>query len=507
MDLSRRSLLGIGAVSLINPALALSRSNPTWKSKKPKNIIFCVADGMAIQVPTMVDYLQQLTAGKRSYLAALLEEDYVRVAFQETRSLSSIVTDSSAAASSWGSGRRIWNGMTNMYPDKTKLRTLTEIMSEAGVKCGLVTTTTATHATPSGFAVCSISRSLEEEIALSYLKSGVSVLMGGGDRFFNPAKRKDKVDAYTKFQEAGFSVAKTMTELEKLPDGKILGIFSDSHVPYTIDRINTPELMATVPPLAAMAKKAIASLNTGSNGFLLQIEGGKVDHAGHANDVSGILNEQLDFEEAVRVAVEFALRDGETLVIITADHATGGPSLNGDGPEYFDSSAGLASVAKMKASVSNVLDRIGKSTDLKTIKDVVEGSLAIKLTDADAQSIADTIDNKNPFKASKFMNWKGGAVGAILSNYCKVGWTSGNHTCDHVLVAALGPGSEKIAGVVPNTKFFDLMLELKDLKWSNPTMTFEDAQKHMKNLKEGDGGLFASFEEDTPHGASHRGML
>lgn len=508
MDLSRRALLGLGAVSLVNPAVALNRIPTNWKGKKPKNIIFCVADGMAIQVPSMVDYFTQVTQGHRSYLATLMEEDYAVLAFQETRSLSSIVTDSSAAASTWGSGRRIWNGMTNMYPDKTKLRTLTDVMSSAGVKCGLVTTTTATHATPSGFAVCSISRSLEEEIALSYLTSGVDVLMGGGDKFFNPEKRKDKVDAYAKFRAAGFHVVKNREQLSSVEKGKVLGIYSDSHVPYTVDRNNSEELTRTVPPLADMVKTAIKCLNTGSNGFLLQIEGGKVDHAAHANDVAGMINEQIDFEAAVKVAIDFALKDGETLVIITADHSTGGPSLNGDGTEYFDSTAGLASVGNMKASVTNVIDKFGTTTDRSTVQDVVQSKLGIKLTTEDADGIVAIHNGDKPFKLARFLNWKGGGIGAILGNYCKVTWTSGNHTCDHVLVTSIGPGSEKVHGIIPNHTFFDIMLDMKGLSWSNPKMTFEEAQRHMKNLKEekdGDLPLFA--EEDTPHGASHLGLL
>jgi len=490
----------------VSPALAFD-TRPVIHRKKPKNIIFCVADGMAIQVPTMVDYIRQLTAGEHSYLASLLQQGYTQIAFQETRSLSSVVTDSSAAASTWGSGRRIWNGMTNMYPDKTKLRTLTEIMSEAGVRCGLVTTTTMSHATPSGFAVCSISRGLEEEIVLSYLKSGVDVLFGGGDKFFNPAKRKDKVDAYGRFASAGFKIARNKGELAAFQgSGKHLGIFSDSHLPYSIDRMNSASLTRDVPTLAEMTRKAIDLLKGGSNGFLLQVEGGKVDHACHGNDLPGAIYEQIDFEEAVKAAVEFAIADGETLVIITSDHATGGPSLNGDGPEYFDSTGALARIPAMKASVSTVTGLFGRNVKRDRVQDVVLEKLAIKLSNSEADAIASIHNGGTPFKNARFYNWKGGGIGAILGNHMKVTWTSGNHTCDHVLVAAVGPGSEAIRGIVPNVKFFDLMLGMKELSHSNPTMGFLEAQRHMRNLKTEDDGAMA-LELDTAHGASHHGLI
>lgn len=491
---------------MVNAAHALPRREGIWSVKKPKNIIFMVADGMAASVPTMSDYFQQLTKGHRSYWAELMGMDYAVNALQETRSLSSIVTDSSAASSTWGSGRRIWNGMVNMYPDKTPLRPLSDIMSSMGVKCGLVTTTTITHATPAGFAVSCVHRGLEGTIAQNYMKSGVSVLMGGGNQFFDPAKRADKMDLYGKFASWGFEVAKDRDAMLSHKSGKLLGIFANSHLPFTIDRDNSPELQKQVPTLAEMTAKAIDLLKGGRNGFLLQVEGGKVDHGAHANDVGATFFDMMAFEDAVKVAVDFALADGETLVIITSDHATGGPSLNGDGTEYFDSTAGLKSLGDMKASVGVVIDAFGKDADKATVQDIVQAKLGIKLSADEAEAISSINKGVSPFKVAKFYGSKSSGIGAILGNHCRVTWTSGNHTCDHVLVTAVGPGSEKIHGVVKNTHFFDLMLEMKDTKWSNPTMTFEEAAKHMKNLKEGDSGG-APLIAETPEDLSHAGLL
>lgn len=506
MDLSRRSLLGLGALSLVDAAYALPRREGVWNRKKPKNIIFMVADGMAASVPTMSDYFQQLTKGHRSYWAELMGQEYAVNALQETRSLSSIVTDSSAASSTWGSGRRIWNGMVNMYPDKTELRTLTDLMSSAGVRCGLVTTTTATHATPAGFAVTCISRDREQTIAENYLKSGISVLMGGGNRFFDPAKRGDKKDLYADFEKAGFKVVKDRGAMLSHGSGKLLGIFSDSHLPFTVDRDNNPDLVKKVPTIAEMTAKAIDLLKGGSNGFLLQVEGGKVDHGAHANDVAAMFYDMMAFEEAVKVAIDFALADGETLVIITSDHATGGPALNGDGTEYFDSTAGLTSLGNMKASVGEVISAFGKEADQALVSDVVKTKLGISLTDEEASIVAGINKGETPFSPAKFLKSKSSAIGAILGNHCRVTWTSGNHTCDHVLVTAVGPGSDKVHGVVRNTSFFDIMLDMKELKWSNPTMSFEDAAKHMKNLKDG-GGMPEAAEAITPDELSHYGLL
>jgi alkaline phosphatase len=493
-SVSRRSLLTLGAAGLASIPLArIEAFQPqAWKGKRPKNIIFCVADGMALQVVTMANHYQQMTEGKHSFWTELMERPDVATGFQDTRSLSSIVTDSAAAAGAWGSGRRQWNGQINVYPDGTKLRTLYNIAQEAGIKTGLVTTTTMTHATPSGFAVVIDNRDREADIAAQHLTNNVDVLLGGGDKFFNAEKRKDKRDLYKEFAAKGYQVVKDRNSLLGLKSGKILGIFSDSHVPFSVDRMNDVSIQTQVPTLAEMAKTAIENLKGGKNGFILQIEGGKVDHAGHANDIAGQIHDQIDFEDAVKVAIEFAEKDGETLVIITSDHATGGPSLNGAGEEYGDTTKGFASIAGIKASFGPIFDAIGKKPTASMVQDVIREKMTYGLKEAEAQAIADTIQGKSPFGLLELQKAPQSVLALILQNYHKVGYTSLNHTSDHVLVSAFGPGSQYCHGMTNNFEFFNLMLAAKGLKHENPPqMTFEEAAKHMEKNKD---AVFAELE-------------
>ena len=494
MSVSRRSLLTLGATGLASIPLArIEAFEPQkWKGKRPKNIIFCVADGMALQVVTMANHYQQMTEGKHSFWTELMERPDVATGLQDTRSLSSIVTDSAAAAGAWGSGRRQWNGQINVYPDGTKLRTLYNIAQEAGVKTGLVTTTTITHATPSGFAVVIDNRDREADIAAQHLTNNVDVLLGGGDKFFNASKRKDNRDLYKEFAAKGYQVVKDRNSLLGLKSGKILGIFSDSHVPFSVDRMNDVSIQTQVPTLAEMAKTAIENLKGGKNGFILQIEGGKVDHAGHANDIAGQIHDQIAFEDAVRVAIEFAEKDGETLVIITSDHATGGPSLNGAGEEYGDTTKGFASVAGIKASFGPIFDAIGKKPTAGMVQDVIREKMTYGLKEAEAQAIADTIQGKSPFGLLDLQKAPQSVLALILQNYHKVGYTSLNHTSDHVLVSAFGPGSQYCHGMTNNFEFFNIMLAAKGLKHENPPqMTFEEAAKHMEKNKD---AVFAELE-------------
>ncbi|MBX3119716.1 MAG: alkaline phosphatase [Fimbriimonadaceae bacterium] len=479
MKLSRRNLLAAGSAGFAGSLLGIPKlAHAQRPGKKAKNIIFCVSDGMAASVPTMATQLSEMMNGSASYWSWLMRQDFVVNGLQDTRSLSSLVTDSSAASSTWGSGRRIWNAQVNMYPDGTKLRPIADIMHEAGVRTGLVTTATITHATPAGFGVAIESRGLEGKIAELYLDNKLDVLMGGGDKFFNPAKRKDKMDLYAKYASAGYKVVKTSDELKGLKAGKILGIFNDSHVPYSVDAMNSEEISRVTPTLAEMAMTAIDNLKGGSNGFLLQIEGARIDHACHGNDLAGAIYDQLAFEEAVKVAIEFAQADGETLVVITADHATGGINLNGSGDEYFDSTGGLRTLLGMKCSYGPLSSALGSKAKASHVKDVMESKLGLKMSTEDAQLIADATDGKSPFGGSIFMRGLNATLGMVIGNYSKTGWTCLNHTNEYVITTAYGPGMEQFAGLCDNVDYFNYMLASKDLKWENPRqMTFEEAMK------------------------------
>jgi alkaline phosphatase len=486
MGISRRSVLGAGATALGASLLSFpaNAAKPQKLKKRPKNIIFCVVDGMATQTMAMADQFQRIHLGHPSYWATLLGQDDVTTGWQITSSLNSLVTDSSAGSSSWGSGRHIWNGQTNEFPDGTKLRTINSLMREAGVRTGLVTTTTMTHATPSGFAINIWNRDLEAKIAELYLDADIDVLLGGGNRYFDGSKRSDKRDMYAAFKAKGYDIARSKAELEASKGKKVLGIFSESHTPFSVDRIADSSLNAVTPSLADCVGAALERLKGSPKGFLLQIEAGKVDHGGHANDLAALLYDQMAGEEAFRVAIEFARQDKDTLVVITADHATGGPSLNGAGAEYIDSTAGLQTLAGMKASYEVIRKALGTGFDSTKVKDVTNEWLGIELTSEEANAVVDASKNASPFKVSDFLKSWNGTYATVLGNHSKVLWTSQNHTSEHVMVTAVGPGSEWFRGLTTNIEMFDFLIGTKGLKWSNPTMDFETARRHYATLEE-----------------------
>lgn len=478
MTLSRRSLLGVGAAGLVGiPALSFSAGAPKSR-RKPKNIIYCVSDGMPISITTLVNSYHQAKFGKLSPWMELMTDPEAVNGAQRTSSLSSLVTDSAAASSSWGSGVHIWNGALNMLPDGRPLKSLFQLLQPKGVLTGLVTTATITHATPAGFSINSQKRDDEAGIAQRYLELQPHVLMGGGARFFVPTSRSDKKDLPAEFQKLGYTYVKNRRELLDAKGGKLIGLFSPSHMPYTIDVLNTPGMTLSTPTLADMSRAAIRELSKGSNGFLLQIEGAKIDHAGHANDIGAMIYEQIAFEEAVKAALEFAREDGETLVVITADHCTGGPALNGIGSEYGDSTAGLEKVFGFTSSQGPMFDAIGSKPTAADVQGIVEAKMSIKLTSEEAGFVAMIAGGEKA--GPGFSGDKGAALAMVLKKYTGIGWTSQNHTSDHTLVTAFGPGAEAFGGYTENISHFGKILSAWGVKHSNPTMSFADAKTHME---------------------------
>ncbi|MCO5295410.1 MAG: alkaline phosphatase [Fimbriimonadaceae bacterium] len=485
-EVTRREILlggatAWGAAALSPLSLAQARS-----PKRARNVIFCVSDGMSAGVPTMVDHLSLTNRGRNSYWGWLMQQPFATNGLQDTRSLNSLVTDSSAASSAWGSGRHIWNGQVNMFPDGTKLATLAQLLHDKGVRVGLASTATITHATPAGFAVNCMSRDDEAAIAERYLADeAVDVLLGGGARFFDASSRKDKRDLTGEFARLGFEVCRSRGELLSSTNQRLLGLFASGHVPYTVDRQNSPQLNATVPTLAEMTGIAIDRLSSGSDGFVLQVEGARIDHGAHSNDLAAALYDQMEFEEAVKIAVDFAQKDGQTLVVVTSDHGNGNPGLNGAGAEYIDSTAGLLLVNNMRASYGELFAKIPQRFTATQLQDAVKEWLGIELTAAEADAVVAAGGGASPFKESIFYRSLNATLAVILGNHTKVTWTSTNHTSDHVLVTAIGPGREAFAGLTQNTSMFDIILAAKGLKHSNPTMTFEQAKPLYEKWKSG----------------------
>lgn len=458
----RRFLKGstlLSGLAVMSPTVIFSNDleSISKKNKKAKNIIFLISDGMSTGTLQMANLYSQNILNKNGNWMNLYAENKVSRALMDTASASSAVTDSAAASSSFGGGYRVRNGVLNVGPNGEKYLPIWQKFKNAGKKAGCVTTVTITHATPAGFCVNSDSRNAENEIAEMYAGLGLDVLMGGGDEFFNPDKRSDKKDIYKIYQEKGYQVVKDKTELGNLKKGaKTLGVFSTGALPYSIDRTNITELQHT-PTLAEMSKAAIDQMKDHKDGFVLLIEGGKVDWAAHANDIAALIHDQLAFDEAVKTAIDFAEKDTETLVIITTDHGNANPGLiyGTDATKKFNS------IADYKYTNEYILNAIHSNFNLQQIKDWIYQTNKISLSDQEAQHLLDFYSGLEKMEDGLY-NYKKlpfKAYSEIQKKHNNIGWISMDHSGDYVELAAFGPGSELLKPFVKNTDMHYLMLE------------------------------------------------
>jgi alkaline phosphatase len=418
-----------------------------------KNVIFMVSDGMNHGALSLARQFRSVTGGPETHWTRLYREQPIVRSLVETFSANSCVTDSAAAASAWGGGKKVDNGVINILPDESEVEPLHLKLQKAGRKTGLVSTATITHATPAGFAVNVASRGEEDAIAAQYLERRVDVLLGGGQKFFSP-------DLKGKYVAAGYEVVESKDALAALAaDGgkPLLGIFSESHLPFTVDHLNVPELQAAVPTLAEMTKVALDRLAPAPDGFFLLVEGARIDHAGHANDAAASIHDQLAFDDAIGTVLTFVEKNPDTLVVITTDHGCGGIQMNGVSGE-----AGQGIGPGLYNASNLAFDRLrGFERSIEWMKqNGVSGLSGPPLGEALAKYTGLTLTG-DQIKAAQGLKEP---LEDIYQAHTGIGWTSGNHTGELVEFCAFGPGSRGIPAFMHLSEGHDLILNAFGLK-------------------------------------------
>lgn len=470
---TRRGLLGLGA------GAAAFWGAGTWAGcgpgdRRPKQVIFLVPDGMSSGVPAMAESFSQLVRREGTHWHSLLRSGRASLGFFDMASQNSLVTDSAAAASAWGSGRRVPNGLVNQYADGTLLTPLVPLLHERGKAAGLVTTARITHATPAGFCATVPHRDQEDRIAEQYLVHRPRVLLGGGSKHFDPAVRKDGRDLVGEFSAAGYSRVTDRSGLQQTESDHVLGLFSPDHMPYAIDRLQDGRQQEALPALSEMTAKALELLGRGGNGFFLMVEGARVDHAAHANDAAGLLWEQLAFDDAIGVALAFQKRNPETLVVIGSDHGNANPGLNGMGGGYRESTECFARLARGKSSAAVIRTRLkeemarGKAVSWTVVRDQIKSQTGHVLNTEECAALLDVLQSRPVGEFSSQQKNFYGLLGQMMGNWTGIGWTGVTHTSDWTQTLAVGPGQEAFAGLMQNTDFFLRMSEIFGINHRNP---------------------------------------
>ena len=323
--MKKLSVLSLLAVVILGMMTACNNKTKAQESAKAVNVIYMIGDGMAL--PQV--YAAMLASGED-----MTFQQFPYIGVVDTHSASNDITDSAAGGTALASDHKTNNAMLGVNPDTIPVKTVFEALAEQGKKTGIVVTSYVTHATPAAFYAKVPHRKQYEDIAVQMAENPyINLIIGGGMKHF--AQRKDSLDLIARMEnELGWKVYDNLTEVD-VTNQKYAVIADTNHMPKAADRGDF---------LPRAVKTALKTLDNAENGFFLMVEGSQIDFACHGNDSTWMMDEMLDFDYAVNVALDYAKEKGNTLVVVTADHETGGLTLPDPRGKYtnvvFDYSTG-----------------------------------------------------------------------------------------------------------------------------------------------------------------------
>lgn len=447
LKMKRLLLLGTITISMLCTESLMNDHRVEAKVKKverqPKNVIIMVMDGTSSSATTLA----------RLYKGKPLALDEMVTGGVRTYSAESAITDSAPAATALATGNKSNSGYVGILPsivsspslkpikEEDKLRPVANVLEGAkrtGRATGIVATAEIQHATPAGFSAHHVNRKHFDVIAEQQVYQHIDVVLGGGKAALLPLKRKDGEDLVKVIQEKGYDFVETKDALLNAKSKKIWGSFSHHALAFDMDREATnPEQ----PTLSQMTEKAIQTLSKDKDGFFLFVEGSKPDWAAHTNDPIGMISDVLAFDNAVAEALEFAKKDGNTMLIAVADHGNSGISIGNmnttKGYNTTPISTYIDPLKKAKMTLEGTTNKL--KSDLSNVEDVA------KLYGLDNL----TYDEKERVKAVKKKSEVGPIFTTLLANRANIGFTTGGHTGEDVFLYSYGP--QKPYGLIQNT--------------------------------------------------------
>ena len=486
---------------LVLTILLSSVSLGAQEAPHAKNVILLIGDGLGAAQTAFGLHYANMVEGRKLHLEALMDDG--NTGYSMPIPYLSTVIDSAAAASQLATGRKARNETLSLSPDGYVVETVLEAAKRRGLATGLVSNMRLSHATPAAFAAHQISRYNPEPAIMDDVLTGydVDVLLGGGARALVPSgrrvseflpgivdkldgdsNRKDEVNRIAEAKAKGYVVVSDRTGLaEALPKAdKLLGLFAASHLPYVLD--TRAMGLESVPSLKDMTQAALDVLSRTGNGFFLMVEGGRIDYAGHDNDAGTMLHEILDFDEALGAVLDFEARHPDTLVIVTADHGTGGfsfsygdfngrppgwelPSGLGYAPHHsYPTREQLVALGRQSASYLYILDE-AKGSPESLVEEVrahtgfemtIEEARKALVRDADGKA---WIEDFSQFYQDQASN-PACLLGRRLARHTFVVWATGGHTMEPILTFGRGPGAEMLRGVYENTHVYDVAMKV-----------------------------------------------
>ena len=277
------------------------------KSKIVRNVILMIGDGMG---------LVQVSTAWVANRGKLNLDNFTYTGFSRTWCSDKLITDSGAAGTAMATGFKTNYHCISVDTLGNPLNSLTDLASIGGLKTGIVVTCNLPDATPSVFCANNKDRNKEEQIAADYLNCKVDYIFGAGRERFN--KRTDKRDLLSELKKKGYQVCTTWEETNKIKQGKVFSVLKEGQLPFAAERGDL---------FSKACMHGIEILNQNKKGFFAMLEGSRIDDCGHSNDLPRLMEEIFDFDITVGKVLKWAETDGQTLVVVLADHETGGLTL------------------------------------------------------------------------------------------------------------------------------------------------------------------------------------
>lgn len=430
-----------------------------------KYVFYFIGDGMGVnQVNGTEMYLAEKEG--RIGVSPLLFTGFPVATMATTYSATNSITDSSAGGTALACGTKTYNGSIGLDAQGNRATSVAEKAKKAGKRVGIATSVSVDHATPAAFYAHQKQRSMYYEIATDLPKAGFDFYAGSG--FLRPARsanHRDTTNIFTLFEQSQYTVARGNDEFrEKAPKAdKMILIqpqdMDQSSLPYAVDQKGKGMTLADI------TRNAISFLSKDSKkGFFLMVEGGKIDWACHNNDAATVFNEVIDMDNAIKEAYEFYKKHPkETLIVITADHETGGLGLGRSG--YTLNLKALQHQHASQESLSSALSNLRKSKNNHVAWDDVKQLLSekmgfwkdIKLSWPQERRLRDEFEqsfvrNKVAYAQSEYARSEPMAAIAreIMSEVAQIDWTTGGHSAGFVPVFAIGAGSQNFQGKLNN---------------------------------------------------------
>ncbi|ACE83156.1 alkaline phosphatase III [Cellvibrio japonicus Ueda107] len=410
----------------------------------PVSIIFVIGDGMGPSYTTAYRYFADDPA-TADIETSVFDELLVGMA-RTYPGDSTLVTDSAAAATALSTGVKTRNGAIGVDEHHKPVQTLLEAAKARGYQTAMVATSPITHATPGSFAAHVGHRSENNEIADQYFDQRIDgrfkldLLLGGGRQYF---ERKDR-NLVKEFRKHGYAFAGDWQQRHKLKRLPALGLFAPEGMPSALDSEQPLRLQQ-------MTEQALDLL--GKKPFFLLVEASQIDWCGHANDIACAMAEMRDMDGALRVLKAYVDKHPDTLMVVTADHGTGGLSIGANGVYDWD----VASIRGIKATANRIADQLLAADE--NWQEIWLQLTGMNLSEAEQRSLQrwiphsrlsgeDAPQQHNPAAV------KGALVAQVLTLINKrthTGWTTSGHTGEDVQVFAYGKGHEHFAGNLNNT--------------------------------------------------------